>query len=395
MMKLFLLAAAVACGNKPTYIVADPDSQMSIKDLMKQIEEDPVEFSGFGINFDKSVNPDEPTNIFEKPIEMSSGNLEDGEGPGYDDGYRSEEEETPSEIDLAITPEHTPEIPEVLTRIWISRNITEFYDGVKECVSEHFKATPDEVLPFADLMDDCLGPSGKRLRAYELDINFLMKKFFVDKIFARLVDGFCDGDFTACVEFYRAVQLFLELEFDLKKTLTANRDSMLDTIPEDKLNFFVELSSQEIHEFKVLRVELSEKKAFLQNFLHVKKGQYAHDYPLPPKSRPVIKKTIPKTPPALKEVKIDFNVEEAPVEPYRVDPGSVTDIMVALDNPEKSPISFIESGWETGSIPKPARTRTAGFAADQSVAIETQEGIDRKKQLDELLQRKSPLNLIF
>lgn len=399
MKHLLLLFGMVWAAKEPTFIKIKPDTLTPVKTIFESISDSNlIDESGFGIDMDKTEAQQIPINFFDKPYTIPKNDSEIVDLDQHVDAYPEDE---PKDIveNLGLTfkpinytvPTFYPPIPEKLTKHYLMENITHFFNDLKTCVNSHFKAPPEEVIAFRDILDDCVGIKGARVKHYESDIYILARRFLTDSIFDRVSEGFCDEDFSACVEFFRSIQLFSELGLDVKKCLKINKDQLLSFLPEDKLNFLEEISSKVVDGFSEINNHYSEQKKFIRHFLVIKKTQYYQDYPAPPQPKSVRKKLAPPLPPEPSTVTLDFDSPEpTPPQPYVVDKDSAANEAVFS---EKKAISLIESGWVIENVKK--NPRSNGLPSPRKTLGETEEGFKRKQMLDELLSKPDSLNKIF
>lgn len=74
-----------------------------------------------------------------------------------------------------------------------------------------------------DIVADCIGNHGIYLTKYYNDILFLVKKFFIDSIKENLIK-YGKGVFLEGVEYFKAIQLFTELGYNIRDTIKVNLD---------------------------------------------------------------------------------------------------------------------------------------------------------------------------
>jgi hypothetical protein len=196
----------------------------------------------------------------------------------------AEEDDEPNEdsanqslLDIQYT-----DIPDVLTFDYLSQNITSFHESVKRCLTLHMRANPRQIRPYKQIVDDCVGPNALYLRRYYNDIVFLVKKFLTDSIMNKLALGFCDKDFNICVEFYRAIWLFTELNYDIKETMQANSEPLEELLGLQKLQFLYSLSLEFILQYTQLRRQISKEREMINHLLKIRLEEYNLDF-LPPK----------------------------------------------------------------------------------------------------------------
>lgn len=189
-----------------------------------------------------------------------------------------EENETENAENKSFLDIEYGEIPESLTYDYLSRNITSFHDNVKRCLILHMRARPNQQRPYRQIVDDCVGPNALYLRRYYNDIVFLTRKFMTDSIMNKLALGFCDKDFNICVEYYRAIWLFAELNYNVKASLQANGEPLEELLGLQKLQFLYSLSMEFIVQYKQLRDQIDKERQTMNHLLRVRLQQYNMEY---------------------------------------------------------------------------------------------------------------------
>lgn len=89
-------------------------------------------------------------------------------------------------------------------------------------MDNHFMRGKTEQIPLSEIVEDCIGEKGIYLRKYYNDIKFLMKKFFIQEVKKVFESPVCDDDIFACMIFFRQINLFTEMDFDVLESTKAN-----------------------------------------------------------------------------------------------------------------------------------------------------------------------------
>ena len=84
-----------------------------------------------------------------------------------------------------------------------------------------------------DIVGDCIGEKSINLIKYYNDIFFLSKKFFIDNIKESIIK-YGKGVFLEGVEYFKAIQLFTELGYNIRETIKVNLDKILEIVSVDK-----------------------------------------------------------------------------------------------------------------------------------------------------------------
>lgn len=186
-----------------------------------------------------------------------------------------EEEEVLEEsfFDAPIAP-----VPEFLSVDYLKANITDFHTSVKGCLDDHFKRDVQDQIQLKLIVQDCAGKKGDTLTRYYNDIKFLIKKYLYETIIQTLRKGYCDEDFNSCMEYFRSIQVFVELNFDIASSIDANFDILESIMGVDKLQYLKSLTVDVIGEFNELRIELRRQQEFLLHYFRLKREQYGQEY---------------------------------------------------------------------------------------------------------------------
>ena len=169
-------------------------------------------------------------------------------------------------------------IPFTITYDYLKHNITDFHDHVKTCLDEHFRTPAESQIELKFIVQDCAGERGIRLTKYYNDIKFLIRKKFYDEMRKTFKKGYCDEDINICLEYFRAVQLFIELNYDVGESLNINFQELEKLITLPKLKLFNGLFSENLEEYNNIRMELKKAQGFLLQLFRNRREQYAQEY---------------------------------------------------------------------------------------------------------------------
>ncbi len=163
------------------------------------------------------------------------------------------------------------EIPKILDYDYLVTNITQFHNHVENCIDSHFTMILETQVPLEEMIVDCTGDKGSHLIEYYNDIKFLMKKFLKDELKQKMTEGICDHSFFECIEYFKAVQLFVELDFDVAVSIQANLRNLEDLIGKEKIEFFKHSLKETIVEYIGVKNKLREQQHLLVTYINLKK----------------------------------------------------------------------------------------------------------------------------
>ena len=195
----------------------------------------------------------------EDESEEASGEEEEGEEGAWDD---QEEDE-----DLDLSPQDV-----------IKRNITDFHREQMKCLDRHFLAKPGEQLAFEKMMIDCNGPENIEIQRFYNDIDWQIKDFLRQGVRDQLRPGFCDKIFMQCFEYVQNIEVFMNLNYNVRKSLKCNLDILLDRIENENYISLREFALELIYEHDDLLDLLEEKKELMAHYFEAKAEQYKSEY---------------------------------------------------------------------------------------------------------------------
>jgi hypothetical protein len=169
-------------------------------------------------------------------------------------------------------------IPYTITYDYLKHNITDFHSHVKNCLDQHFQTPAESQVELKFIIQDCAGERGVRLTKYYNDIKFLTKKKFYDEMKKTFKKGYCDEDINICLEYFRAVQLFVELNYDVGESLNVNFQDLEKLMTLPKLKLFNGLFSENLEEYNNIKVELKKAQSFLLQLFRNRREQYAQEF---------------------------------------------------------------------------------------------------------------------
>jgi hypothetical protein len=197
------------------------------------------------------------------------------------DNDQSESDKSENDNDSLLDIEYS-DIPDVLTPKYLAHNITAFHSSVRKCLTLHMRANPGNEKPFNQIIDDCIGPDAIYMKRYYNDIVFLIRKYLTDSIMNKLSIGFCDKEFSICVEFYKTIWLFAEMNYDINASLNANGEPLEELLGVQKLKFLYSLSLEFISDYQKLRDQVRIEREMISHLLQVNREQYEMEF-VPPK----------------------------------------------------------------------------------------------------------------
>jgi hypothetical protein len=160
----------------------------------------------------------------------------------------------------------------------IKRNITDFHRDQMKCLDRHFLAKPGEQLGFDKMMIDCNGINNIEIQRFYNDIDWQIKDFLRQGVRDQLRPGFCDKIFMQCYEYVQNIEVFMNLNYNVRKSIKCNLQILLDRIENENYISLREFALQLIYEYDDLLEVLETKKELMAHYFEAKEQQYTAEY---------------------------------------------------------------------------------------------------------------------
>ena len=160
----------------------------------------------------------------------------------------------------------------------IKKKITEFHREQMKCLDRHFLAKPGEQLSFERMMIDCNGKENLEIQRFYNDIDWEIKDFLRKGVRDQLRPGFCDKIFMQCFEYVQNIEVFMNRNFNVSKSIKANLKVLLDRIENENYISLREFAIQLIFEYDDLLDVLETKKELMAHYFESKEDQYKAEY---------------------------------------------------------------------------------------------------------------------
>lgn len=160
----------------------------------------------------------------------------------------------------------------------VREQIIDLHKNVKLCLDLEFAKAPSEILPFDDIVEMCAGANFSIVLRFYRDIGFVVKEVIKEKIKIALKNGFCDNIPFMCISFFKALELFIKMDYDLLQSLDLSVGELSRKIDEDKLNYMINVAKEQVSDYEALRQSLSNERNFLSAYFKEQKQLYESKY---------------------------------------------------------------------------------------------------------------------
>ncbi len=157
----------------------------------------------------------------------------------------------------------------------IREEIIDMHKNVKLCIDEK---EPNEIMPFDDILKMCVGENYAIILRFYKEVIFEIKEITKEKIKSKLKDGFCDNILFMCIDFFKALEIFMDKDFDIVHSLELSRKNLERRIDRDKLDYLEKLTEDEVHDYDTVRADLLDERRFLTEYFKEQFQIYQHKH---------------------------------------------------------------------------------------------------------------------
>ncbi len=160
----------------------------------------------------------------------------------------------------------------------LSDEIKDLHKNVKLCIDAEFAKEPADILLFEDILRLCVGDNYSIVLRFYADINFEVKEITKEKVKNKLKDGFCDNKLFQCISYFKAMELFIDKDFDLLKSIELNKKELERKIDPEHLDYLVKLTQDEISDYETVRKDLLDERRYLTEYFRERYEEYLDKY---------------------------------------------------------------------------------------------------------------------
>ena len=160
----------------------------------------------------------------------------------------------------------------------LNNEIEDLHNNIKHCFDAEFEASPAEIMAFTDILTKCVGENYSIvIQTYER-ILFQVKEITKERIKNSMREGFCDDILFMCIDFFRAIELFIELDYDITKSMEFNKKELERKISPVKLDYLLQISMDKLEDYDVIRENLVKEREFIVAYFKEKITTYKEQH---------------------------------------------------------------------------------------------------------------------
>ena len=156
----------------------------------------------------------------------------------------------------------------------LNEQIENLHLNVKLCLDEEFSQSPADMMAYSDILNKCVGENYSIVLNSYQDILYGVKEITKERIKNSMQEGFCDDILFMCIEFFKAVELFIKLDYDITKSLDFNRKELERKINPSKLQYLIQISASKLDDYDQIRDNLVKEREFIGDYFLEKKEDY-------------------------------------------------------------------------------------------------------------------------
>ena len=160
----------------------------------------------------------------------------------------------------------------------LNEEIENLHLNVKDCIDDEFMQSPENMMAYSDILNKCVGENYSIVLNSYQDILYEVKEITKERIKVSMQDGFCDDILFMCIDFFKAIELFIKLDYDITKSLQFNQTELERKINPNKLQYLIQISASKLDDYDLIRDNLVKEREFIGNYFLEKKEDYIKEH---------------------------------------------------------------------------------------------------------------------
>lgn len=161
----------------------------------------------------------------------------------------------------------------------LRRDTSLLHVSVKRCIDGEFASDPLEILPFEDIMLKCVGENYNIIINFYTDVQAKVRELLKERTKNALRSGFCDTITLQCVYFFKIVEEFISMDYDIMTCFDLSNEEIKDHITPSNLVILKNAIASQLDEYVEVQSLLRKERSFLTDYLQEKFHEYITKYP--------------------------------------------------------------------------------------------------------------------
>ncbi len=156
----------------------------------------------------------------------------------------------------------------------IRNQIIDIHKNVKLCIEYEFAKPLEEWIEFKEILRGCVGDDYSIVLKFYDDMNAYIRELTKDNVKAKLRDSFCNTHLIECLDYFKVVEILIDKDFDLLKSIEFNRVELSRKLSASVLNHLSEITESELEDYNIIRQDLLDERKFLNEFFRERYDEY-------------------------------------------------------------------------------------------------------------------------
>ena len=135
----------------------------------------------------------------------------------------------------------------------IRNQIIDIHKNVKLCIEYEFAKQNEDLLEFKEILRGCVGDDYSIVLKFYDDMNSYIREVTKDNVKAKLRDGYCNEHLIECLDYFKVVELLIDKDFDLLKSIEFNRIELSRKLGAPILNHLTDITEAELGDYNIIR----------------------------------------------------------------------------------------------------------------------------------------------
>lgn len=172
--------------------------------------------------------------------------------------------------------------------------IIDEHKNIKLCIETEFQKDIQTISDFPTILRGCVGDNYSIVLRFYDNINQYIRELTKDNIKSQVRTNFCVQNFIPCLEFFKTIGMFIDMDYDLIKSVDMNINELNRKIGERVVRTLMDITHQELDDYVAIRTYLLEERKFLNEYFRQKYLEYVNKYgsltanPIPPPEPPAL-----------------------------------------------------------------------------------------------------------
>ena len=164
--------------------------------------------------------------------------------------------------------------------------IIDQHKNIKICIEREFKKEKEEIAQFKTILRTCVGDNYSIVLRFYDNINQYIRELTKDNIKSKVRTNFCVFNLIPCLEFFKIIGMFIDMDFDLLKSVEINTVELNRKIGDRVVKNLMEITHNELGDYVNIRTYLLQERNFLNDYFTEKYTEYVEKYGNPDETEP-------------------------------------------------------------------------------------------------------------